>query len=51
MTLRPEPTVQTQKLYASLDPVVQKVLSDPNADPKSLLDAAAQQFQTVLDAG
>jgi multiple sugar transport system substrate-binding protein len=51
LTLRPEPTVQTQKLYASLDPVVQKVLSDPNADPKPLLDAAAQQFQTVLDAG
>jgi multiple sugar transport system substrate-binding protein len=51
LTLRPEPTMQTQKLYASLDPVVQKVLSDPNADPKSLLDAAAQQFQTVLDAG
>lgn len=51
LTLRPEPPTQTQKLYASLDPVVQKVLTDPNADPKSLLDAAAQQFQSVLDAG
>ncbi len=51
LTLRPEPPTQTQKLYASLDPVVQTVLSDPHADPKALLDAAAQQFQSVLDAG
>jgi multiple sugar transport system substrate-binding protein len=51
LTLRPEPPTQTQKLYATLDPVVQAVLSDPHADPKALLDAAAQQFQTVLDAG
>jgi ABC-type glycerol-3-phosphate transport system substrate-binding protein len=51
LTLRPEPPTQTQKLYASLDPVVQAVLSDPHADPKALLDAAAQQFQSVLDAG
>jgi multiple sugar transport system substrate-binding protein len=51
LTLRPEPPTQTQKLYASLDPVVQKVLSDPHADPAALLAAAQQQFQTVLDAG
>jgi multiple sugar transport system substrate-binding protein len=51
LTLRPEPPTQTQKLYASLDPVVQAVLSDPHADPKALLDTAAQQFQSVLDAG
>jgi multiple sugar transport system substrate-binding protein len=51
LSLRPEPTVQTQKLYASLDPVVQAVLSNPNADPQALLDTAARQFQTVLDAG
>ncbi len=50
LTLRPEPPTQTQKLYATLDPVVQAVLSDPNADPKPLLDAAARQFQSVLDA-
>jgi hypothetical protein len=31
--------------------VVQAVLSSASADPKALLDAAAQQFQTVLDAG
>jgi ABC-type glycerol-3-phosphate transport system substrate-binding protein len=51
LTLRPEPPTQTQKMYATLDPVVQAVLSDPHADAKSLLDAAAQQFQSVLDAG
>jgi multiple sugar transport system substrate-binding protein len=51
LTLRPEPPTQTQQMYAALDPVVQAVLSNPNADPKSLLAAAAQQFQTVLDAG
>ncbi len=51
LTLRPEPPTLTQKLYATLDPVVQAVLSDPHADPKALLDAAAQQFQSALDAG
>lgn len=51
LTLRPEPPIQTQKMYGTLDSVVQAVLSDPHANPKSLLDAAAQQFQTVLDAG
>jgi multiple sugar transport system substrate-binding protein len=51
LKLRPEPPTQTQKMYGSLDPVVQAVLSDPHADPKALLDAVAQQFQSVLDAG
>jgi hypothetical protein len=37
-------------MYASLDAVVQAVLTDRNANPKSLLDKAVQQFQaTVLD--
>ncbi len=51
LKLRPEPPTQTQKMYGSLDPVVQAALSDPHADPKALLDAVAQQFQSVLDAG
>jgi multiple sugar transport system substrate-binding protein len=51
LTLRPEPPTQTQKLYASLDSVVQAVLTDPHADPQALLDTAQKQFQTVLDAG
>jgi multiple sugar transport system substrate-binding protein len=50
LTLRAEPPVETQKMYASLDAVVQAVLTDRNANPKSLLDKAVQQFQaTVLD--
>jgi multiple sugar transport system substrate-binding protein len=47
--LRPEPRTETQKMYAALDTVVQAVLTNPNADPKALLDQAAQQFQQVLD--
>ncbi len=48
--LRPEPRNSAQKMYAALDPVVQAVLTDPNADPQALLNQAAQQFQQVLDA-
>ncbi|HVU66874.1 MAG TPA: extracellular solute-binding protein [Ktedonobacteraceae bacterium] len=47
--LRPEPRTETQKMYAALDPVVQAVLTNPNADPQALLDQAAKQFQQVLD--
>jgi multiple sugar transport system substrate-binding protein len=49
MALRAEPRKQTQKMYATLDPVVQAVLSDPNANPQALLNQAAQQFQQILD--
>jgi ABC-type glycerol-3-phosphate transport system substrate-binding protein len=50
LRLRAEPPVETQQMYASLDPVVQAILTTPNADPKQLLDQAAQQFQAqVLD--
>jgi multiple sugar transport system substrate-binding protein len=49
LTLRAEPRNQTQKMYAALDPVVQAVLTNQKADPKALLDQAAQQFQQVLD--
>lgn len=51
LKLRAEPSTQTQAMYAALDPVVQAVLSSPTADPKALLDQAAQQFQTTLDQG
>jgi multiple sugar transport system substrate-binding protein len=47
--LRPEPRNQTQKMYAALDPVMQAVLTNPNADPQALLNQAAQQFQQILD--
>jgi ABC-type glycerol-3-phosphate transport system substrate-binding protein len=49
VALRPEPRNQTQKMYAALDPAVQAVLSDPNADPQTLLNQAAQQFQQILN--
>lgn len=48
--LRPEPHNQTQKMYAALDPVMQAVLTNANADPQTLLNQAAQQFQQVLDS-
>jgi multiple sugar transport system substrate-binding protein len=47
--LRAEPRNQTQKMYAALDPVMQAVLTNPNANPQALLDQAAKQFQLVLD--
>ena len=40
-----EPTAHTQELYAALDPVVQAVLTDKNADIDALLDAANTQVQ------
>jgi multiple sugar transport system substrate-binding protein len=46
-----EPTAHTQDLYAALDPVVQAVLTDKNADIDALLNAANAQIQTVLDKG
>ena len=46
-----EPAVETQKLYAALDPVVQAVLTDQNANIDTLLDQANAQFQAILDQG
>jgi multiple sugar transport system substrate-binding protein len=51
LNLRSEPSNLTQKLYGLLDSVVQAVLTDAKANPKTLLDSAAQQFQGMLDAG
>jgi len=50
LALRPEPHNQTQKMYAALDPVMQAILTNASADPQSLLNQAAQQFQQVLDS-
>lgn len=50
VALRPEPRNQTQKMYAALDPVMQAILTNPNADPQVLLNQAAQQFQQILDS-
>jgi multiple sugar transport system substrate-binding protein len=50
LALRAEPPIETQQLYAAIDAAVQAILTDESADPRSLLDQAAQQFQTqVLD--
>jgi ABC-type glycerol-3-phosphate transport system substrate-binding protein len=46
-----EPRYNTQDLYAALDPVVQKVLTDKNADINALLDAANKQIQSIIDKG
>jgi ABC-type glycerol-3-phosphate transport system substrate-binding protein len=46
-----EPVAHTQELYAALDPVVQAVLTDKNADIDALLESANKQIQTILDAG
>jgi hypothetical protein len=44
-----EPTKNTQELYAALDPVVQAVLTDKNADIDALLKAVNTQVQAILD--
>ena len=46
-----EPTVSTQSLYTTLDPVVQAVLTDKNADIGALLDAANKKVQSIIDKG
>ncbi|MFJ3403867.1 ABC transporter substrate-binding protein [Promicromonospora sp. NPDC090134] len=45
----PEPAVATQDVYAALDPVVQAVLTDENADVDALLADAQTQVQGLLD--
>lgn len=45
----PEPAVATQEVYAALDPVVQAVLTDKNADIDALLADAQVQVQNLLD--
>jgi len=44
-----EPKGSTQAIYALLDPVVQAVLTDPNADIEALLTQADVDAQAVLD--
>jgi multiple sugar transport system substrate-binding protein len=46
-----EPTAHTQELYAALDPVVQAVLTDKNADINALLGSANKAVQAILDKG
>ena len=44
-----EPPVQTQGLYAALDPIVQKVLADKNANIDDLLKSAQAAVQQAID--
>lgn len=46
-----EPVRNTQDLYAALDPVLQAVLTDKNADIDALLNAANTSVQAILDKG
>jgi len=48
--IRPEPAVESKKLYTILDSVLQSILTDPLADSRQQLLVAERQFQkTVLD--
>ncbi len=49
--LLPEPPVKAQELYASLDPVVQAVLTRQDADVDQLLGQAQTTVQSAMDAG
>jgi ABC-type glycerol-3-phosphate transport system substrate-binding protein len=47
--LKTEEPYAAQDLYAELTKVLQAVVTDKNADPKALLDAAQKNFQPILD--
>jgi multiple sugar transport system substrate-binding protein len=50
MTVRGEPPVAAQELYAELGQVLRQVLAAPDPDIKAMLDASATRFQAqVLD--
>lgn len=47
----PEPEAATQAIYGDLDPVVEAVLTQQNADPSSLLAAANSVGQNSINSG
>ena len=49
--LTPEPAASTQSVYHALDPVVQAVLTDKNADVESLLGQANSAAQSAISGG
>ena len=49
--LIPEPAASTQSVYHALDPVVQAVLTDKNADVESLLGQANSAAQSAISGG
>lgn len=44
----PEPEVASQEIYAALDPVVQAILTDPDADIDALLTDAEARVNAIL---
>jgi hypothetical protein len=50
-TLIPEPAASTQSVYHALDPVVEAVLTDRNANIQSLLDQANKTAQAAISSG
>jgi multiple sugar transport system substrate-binding protein len=44
----PEPNIDTQQLYTALDPVVQAVLTNKDANIRSLLKAVDAQMQPII---
>jgi multiple sugar transport system substrate-binding protein len=50
-TIISEPRVHSQELYSALDPVVQAVLTDENADIDALLAKVNVDVQAIVDAG
>ena len=44
----PEPAVASQEIYATLDPLVQAILTDPNADIDALLTDAETRVNAIL---
>jgi hypothetical protein len=49
--LIPEPSASTQSVYHALDPVVQSVLTDKNANIAQLLQDANSSAQAAISAG
>lgn len=48
ITLTPEPAKEAQQVYAALDPVLQAVLTQEDADIPTLLDDAKSDIETLL---
>ncbi|MBQ3426647.1 MAG: extracellular solute-binding protein [Clostridia bacterium] len=46
VTVRPEPEVNAQELYSVFDRILQQILTDENADIKTILSKEAVDFQT-----
>ena len=51
LPLVPEPPAKAQEVYATLDPVVQAVLTREDADIDALLAKAQKAAQSAIDAG